>query len=101
MIDREVVITHLDDLRLFADITVHPVVSPDNWEVYSSLCDYIDQIKTEVDMLLKQQGPIKPILKCEWTDKLYNDYECPVCGNNICYEQKYCSECGRPVKWDD
>jgi len=57
MTDREMVITHLDDLRLFADVTVHPVVSPDNWNVYSSLCDYIDQIKTEVEILLKEQEP--------------------------------------------
>ena len=64
-------------------------------------CSKHDTLSMMLDELLKEQEPVKPILKCEWTDKLYNDYECPVCGNNICYEQKYCSECGRPVKWDD
>lgn len=59
MTDREVVIAHLDDLRLFADVTVHPVVSPDNWNVYASLCDYIDQIKTEVEKLLKEQEALE------------------------------------------
>ena len=42
MIDREKVITHLDDLRQFADVDVHPIVSPENWDIYSTLCDYID-----------------------------------------------------------
>ena len=70
----------------------------------------IDHIKTAIDVddwakemaeeLLKEHEPVKPILKREGRNKLYNDYECPVCGNDICYEQKYCSECGRAVKWD-
>ena len=57
MIDREKVIAHLDDLRQFADVDVHPVVSPENWDIYSTLCDYIDQIKEEVETLLKEQEP--------------------------------------------
>ena len=70
----------------------------------------IDHIKTAIDVddwakemaeeLLKEHEPVKPILKREGRNKLYNDYECPVCGNDICCEQKYCSECGRAVKWD-
>lgn len=50
--------------------------------------------------LLKKQEPVKPILKREWENKLYNDYECPVCGNDICYGQRFCSVCGREVKWE-
>jgi len=61
MVEEEAVITHLDDLRSFADAIVHPVVSPDNWDVYSSLCDYIDLIKTEVECLLKEQDDVIPI----------------------------------------
>lgn len=101
MTDRERVITHLDDLRLFADITVHPVVSPDNWEVYSSLCDYIDQIKTEVDMLLKAHEPVKPI----YNEEKYGDH-LPHCGNcekvlpdNAVYGKvNFCHYCGKAMK---
>ena len=95
MTDREVVITHLDDLRLFADVTVHPVVSPDNWDVYSRLCDYIDQIKTEVEILLKEQEAVEPILSVK--DRCY------YCGNCDETEVKtydhYCPRCWRALKW--
>lgn len=111
MIDREAVITHLDDLRLFADVTVHPVVSPNNWDVYSSLCDYIDQIKTEVEILLKEQEPVPP----NWMQNengIWNT--CKRCGyilkpaildkepekqKMFFYFPKFCSECGQAVKW--
>lgn len=99
MIDREVVITHLDDLRLFADVTVHPVVSPDNWDVYSNLCDYIDQIKTEVEMLLKEQEPMMVRLTT-------STIRCPRCGKQITSrgathrEIKFCWKCGQAVKWE-
>jgi len=98
MTDREVVITHLDDLRLFADVTVHPVVSPGNWDVYSSLCDYIDQIKTEVEILLKEQEPVKPT----WSQgKVY----CGKCGQRLPRKRadkeiNYCGYCGHEVKWE-
>jgi len=84
MTDREMVITHLDDLRLFADVTVHPVVSPDNWNVYSSLCDYIDQIKTEVEILLKEQEE-----EAKW---IYGEDKTGVDG-------WYCSECDFFEPW--
>ena len=105
MTDREVVITHLDDLRLFADVTVHPVVSPDNWDVYSSLCDYIDQIKTEVEILLKEQEAVEPVLD-EQTGRIWL---CGKCGSYVGFEDndphdpnefdKYCRDCGTPVLW--
>ena len=106
MTDREVVITHLDDLRLFADVTVHPAVSPDNWDVYSSLCDYIDQIKTEVEILLKEQEPVEPIaIKQEMFDEFYGAVSCcPKCDCMwVMYRENdmhYCPECGQAVKWE-
>jgi len=100
MTDREVVITHLDDLRLFADVTVHPVVSPGNWDVYSSLCDYIDQIKTEVEILLKEQEPVEP--EVEVLNEIDRLYRCPKCHKCFFYEkQKYCDQCGQAVKWNE
>ena len=55
MTDMEKIITHLDDMRLFADTRVHQIASPDNWEIYSDLCDLIDLVKEEVLALLKEQ----------------------------------------------
>lgn len=50
--------------------------------------------------LLKAQEPVEPILKREGWNKYYNDYVCPVCDQELVYEQNYCSECGRAVKWE-
>jgi len=43
----------LEDLRNYLDVEVHPVVSPDRWDVYSALCDMVDDIIA----LLKAQEP--------------------------------------------
>ena len=48
---------------------------------------------------LKEREAVEPILKREGISKAFNDYACPVCGEEIVYEQKYCSECGRPISW--
>ena len=55
MIDRENVISKLDELRRFADTEIHPIVSQDNWDVYSKLCDIIDLTKADILALLKEQ----------------------------------------------
>lgn len=55
MIERENVTSKLDDLRQFADTEIHPIVSPDNWDVYSKLCDLIDLTKADIIALLKEQ----------------------------------------------
>lgn len=94
------IITHPDNLRLFADVTDHPVVSPDNWDVYSSLCDYIDQIKTEVEILLKEQEPktVKEMIvvgghlmgKCPKCSKILTVQDHPIA----------CGFCGQAAKWE-
>ena len=45
----------LKELRNFADTDVHPVVSPDNWGVYSDLCDLIDNLTSDALALIRQQ----------------------------------------------
>lgn len=50
--------------------------------------------------LLKQQEAVEPILKRKGKSKMYNDYICPVCDNEVVYEQCYCSECGKPFLWE-
>ena len=53
----------------------------------------------DVLALLKEQEVI-PILIREGKNKMYNDYRCPRCDQEIVYEQNYCSECGSVVKWE-
>lgn len=50
--------------------------------------------------LLKEQEAVKPILKREGRNKIYNDYVCPRCDNEVVYEQNFCSECGVPFLWE-
>lgn len=45
----------LEELRNFADTKVHPIVSPENWGVYSDLCDLIDEFGTDALALIRQQ----------------------------------------------
>ena len=49
--------------------------------------------------LLKEQEAVEPILKRSGRSKAFNDYVCPVCDQEIAYEQNYCSECGKPILW--
>ena len=58
------------------------------------------EVLEDVRELLKAQEPVKPILKRKALNAMYNDYVCPICNQEIVYEQKYCCECGRAVKWD-
>ena len=44
----------LEDIKNIVENDVHPVVSPDNWYVYSNLHDEIEQL----EILLKQNGVI-------------------------------------------
>ena len=50
--------------------------------------------------LLKEQEAVEPTLIREGRNKHYNDYVCPQCGNEVVYEQNYCSECGIPFLWE-
>ena len=38
------IVEKLEDIRRYLDTDLHPVVSPDRWDVYASLCDMIDEI---------------------------------------------------------
>ena len=84
MVDGEKIMTHLDDMRLFADTRVHQIVSPENWSVYSDLCDLIDIVKEETTALLKEQDA-----EAKW---IYGEDETGVDG-------WYCSECNFFEPW--
>ena len=47
-----------DGLRNFADNDIHPIVSPENWHVYSELRDLIDKAEASIIILLKDQEAI-------------------------------------------
>ena len=61
--------------------------------------DCMERLANDALILLKEQE-VKPILIREGKSKLYNDYHCPRCGQEIVYEQNYCCECGSKVKWE-
>lgn len=65
------------------------------------LDDAIGMMQAEGEGEGEAQEPVEPILKREAWNKYYNYYVCPVCGEDLVYEQNYCSECGRAVKWND
>ena len=51
------VVEGFEKLREYADREVHPVISPDNWCVYSRLRDLIDETEEDALALLKAQEP--------------------------------------------
>ena len=55
MIDTEKIVEIFNELRNFADNDVHPVVSPENWQVYSKLRDLIDQAEEDVLAMMKEK----------------------------------------------
>ena len=69
-------------------------------------CEYEEHIACKTCLmadalaLLKEQEAVKPILKREGRNKYDNDYCCPICDNDVVYEQNFCSECGRPFVWE-
>lgn len=56
-------------------------------------------ILTQFHEWAKEQKAVEPILKRKGRSKAFNDYVCPVCDQEIAYEQNYCSECGKPILW--
>ena len=92
----------LEDIRNYLDVELHPVVSPDRWDVYSELRDMVDDIIA----LLKAQEPVEPTEPDE-----DNMRYCGACGSPVGYEvleapgieyvqYSYCPFCGRAVKWE-
>ena len=107
----------LEELRNFADTDVHPVVSPDNWDVYSDLCDLIDEFGTDALALIRQQQariaeleeaqkPIPPVVEqemdevCSCIDDVYYCGKCRCRLYRFAEKNKYCSNCGKAVKWN-
>ena len=105
----ERVIEGLEKLREYADNEVHPVVSPDNWSVYSGLIDLIDEIEEDTLALLKDSGQDEGWL-CEKRTSGWqkNDLLC-ACGNKVYFttllfrggftaNELYCPNCGLSMR---
>lgn len=56
MAEWEKVIKGLEKLREYADSEVHPILSPDNWGIYSELRGLIDEAEKDVLALMKAQN---------------------------------------------
>ena len=93
----------LEDIRNYIDVELHPVVSPDRWDVYSELRDMVDDIIT----LLKAQEP-RLVINIH---KAYNNVlnpdvpwvgKCPKCGKRVSGKNltRFCMYCGQAVKWE-
>lgn len=108
---REKVIKGLEKLREYVDSEVHPILSPDNWGIYSELRDLIDETENDALALLKAQEPVEPVVdkntstgECE--DPWGRLFFCGACGKRINEkydpdeDDKYCKHCGQAVKWE-
>lgn len=83
----------LVEVRAYLDQELHPVVSPDHWNIYSELCDMVNNISA----LLAKQEPIKVERRMEETE--WN--VCGNCGSHVIHKWAYCPYCGKRLKWDD
>lgn len=71
---------------------------------YNGGCPYFEndgckaRLKSDALALLKAQEPVKP--NEIWHGNVLIHYQCPSCTSVLCAIDKYCSQCGRPVKWE-
>lgn len=96
MADKELVITHLQIIHTWAEFARER----DLQFFTAKHLEDIAQWSEDAINLLKEQEAVEPILKRKGKSKMYNNYVCPVCDNDVIYEQCYCSECGKPFLWE-
>ena len=67
----------------YLDNVLHPIVSPDNWNVYSELYDMIEELPSA-----------EPVKHGKWTvTPIY--IKCSECGESfMLIPQNYCPNCG-------
>lgn len=77
----------------YLDNVLHPIVSPDNWNVYSELYDMIEELPSA-----------EPVRHGKWIRvSPAKIYECSECGQNVCTGDiecyRFCHQCG--ARMDD
>lgn len=87
MPDREKVIKGLEMSYKYSNVDENNTLVP-QWIVLHALA------------LLKAQEPVVPIRMNHDENKYRDHYRCPICDDDLTYEQQYCAECGRAVKWE-
>lgn len=97
--NRQNVIDHLQIIRTWAAVGKDPIYRG----IESNSCESIEKWIDDALALLKEQEPIKP------TINEYGKAYC-ICGENVGIipnsknlpkiRSKYCSECGRRMKWE-
>lgn len=97
MPDLEKVIKALEICYTFGhNCTEFPLFSED---------DCNDRLVRDAIAMLKAQEPVKPVLKRIrlgfHTDAVHIEPCCGGCGHKLETWYKYCSYCGRAVKWDE
>lgn len=60
----------------------------------------IEEQDERIAIMIEGRETVKPTLIREGRNKHCNDYVCPRCGNEVVYEQNYCSECGVQFLWE-
>ena len=82
MMTKQEVLNYLDNV-------LHPIVSPDNWNVYSELYDMIEDL------------PSTEPKYGHWEELRPYDVRCSVCGNSMMDKYPFCPECGAKITLDD
>lgn len=72
---------------------------------YETECPYYGQgctesLKNDILELLKEQEAVKPKSKVRHGANAQIQHFCGNCNSMLHGKPKYCSECGRPVKWE-
>lgn len=87
--------TEIQKILDYLDNELHPLVSPNNWNVYSELYDMVSELKTLSPSSQRKKG--------KWVnanDEKWNTVEvlkCSVCGeidNRMYRTDKFCPNCG-------
>jgi hypothetical protein len=58
------------------------------------------QMHQDALAMLKAQEPMVPVRMNHTENKYRDHYRCPICKEDLSYEQNYCPDCGRAVKWE-
>ena len=84
----------------------------DKEKVIKGLQEAVDWLSTETSLtvvdqwvirdalaLLKAQEPVEPVRMNHTENKYRDHYRCPICKEDLSYEQNYCPDCGKRLKW--
>lgn len=90
--------TDIQDVLGYLDDVLHPLISPDNWNVYSELHDMVSALPSA-------QPEVKPPKWVAEDRYVKNHFKvfphCPQCNAEVKPEQCYCMMCGQHIDWSE